>query len=70
MAIRARKGIAVVISHRHVILGAVDTILALEAQRLVAFGPKEMVLQKLARSATGAVHVLSDSYRSLPERRS
>ena len=61
--VRARGGIVIVVSHRQTVLGAVDLLLALENGRPVAAGPKELVLQKLARPATGAVHIL----KSLPE---
>ncbi len=47
--VRARGGIAIVVSHRQTVLGAVDLLLALDQGRPVAAGPKELVLQKLAR---------------------
>jgi ATP-binding cassette, subfamily C, type I secretion system permease/ATPase len=49
LGVRGRGGVAVVVSHRQVVLGAVDLLLALDRGRPVAAGPKELVLQKLAR---------------------
>ncbi len=43
-SIRARKGIAIVISHRNNIVKSVDNVLILENGRQRAFGPKETVL--------------------------
>jgi len=60
--IRERGGIAVVVSHRPGVLAAADFVLAMDQGRALAFGPKEPVLQKLARPA-GAVHVL----KTVPE---
>jgi ATP-binding cassette subfamily C protein len=57
-AVRDRGGIVVVISHRPTVLNAVDQLLALEQGRPVLLGPKDLVLQRLARQASGAVHVL------------
>jgi ATP-binding cassette subfamily C protein len=56
--VRARGGIVVVISHRQTVLGSIDLLLALEHGRQLAFGPKELVLQKLIRPSAGAVHML------------
>jgi ATP-binding cassette subfamily C protein len=56
--VRARGGIAIVVSHRQAVLGAVDLILALDHGRPVAAGPKELVLQKLARPAGRAVQAM------------
>jgi ATP-binding cassette, subfamily C, bacterial PrsD len=53
--VRARGGIVVVVSHRQAVLGAVDLLLALERGRPVAAGPKQLVLQKLARPVGPAV---------------
>jgi ATP-binding cassette subfamily C protein len=58
--VRERGGVAVVVSHRSGVLAAVDFVLAMEQGRAFAFGPKEPILQKLARPA-GAVHVLKPS---------
>lgn len=57
--VRARGGILIVVSHRQMVLGAVDLLLALEQGRPVALGPKEQVLQKLSRPASAPVHVLN-----------
>ena len=57
-SVRARGGIVVVVSHRQLVLGAVDLLLALDRGRPLAAGPKELVLQRLARPATSAVHTL------------
>jgi ATP-binding cassette subfamily C protein len=61
--VRARGGIVIVISHRQAVLGAIDMLLALQQGQFLAFGPKELVLQRLVRPATGAVHIL----KSLPD---
>ena len=47
--VRARGGIVVVISHRPNVLDGVDLLLAMQRGRMAAFGPKELVLQKLRR---------------------
>lgn len=46
---RARGGVIVVISHRHKVLAAADLVLALDSGRPLAFGPRDPVMQKLAR---------------------
>jgi ATP-binding cassette subfamily C protein len=48
-AIRARSGIAIVITHRPSALGHVDLLGYLEAGALKAFGPRDEVLQSLMR---------------------
>lgn len=53
-AIRARKGIAVVVAHRANALAAVDTILVLGGGRMQAFGPKDAVLSRLPRRPSPA----------------
>jgi ATP-binding cassette subfamily C protein len=58
LGVRARGGIVVVVSHRQIVLGGIDLLLALQQGRPLAAGPKELVLQRLARPAAGAVHVL------------
>jgi ATP-binding cassette, subfamily C, type I secretion system permease/ATPase len=63
LGVRARGGIAIVVSHRQAALAAVDMVLAVEAGRPIAFGPKDPVLQKLAKPA-GDIHVL----KSMPEK--
>ena len=63
LSVRGRGGIVVVVSHRQSVLGAVDMLLALQQGQLVAFGPKEIVLQRFVRPATGPVHIL----KSLPD---
>ena len=64
--VRARGGIVVVISHRPNVLDGVDLLLAMQRGRMAAFGPKELVLQKLRRPAGGPVEplkVVTDSAR-------
>ncbi|MDQ0353984.1 ATP-binding cassette subfamily C protein [Rhodoplanes tepidamans] len=53
-AVRARRGIAVVAAHRPAALAAVDLVLAMEAGRVTAFGPRDEVLARMstARPAT------------------
>lgn len=58
LGVRTRGGIVVVVSHRQIVLGAVDLLLALDQGRPLVAGPKELVLQKLARPPTGTVHNL------------
>lgn len=55
--VRARGGIVIVVSHRPAVLAAVDMLLALQNGQTVAFGPKDLVLQRL-RPTAGAVHIL------------
>jgi ATP-binding cassette subfamily C protein len=63
LGVRARGGIAVVISHRQAVLSAVDHMLVLEQGRMVAGGPKESSAQRQARPAGGMVHIL----KSMPD---
>jgi ATP-binding cassette subfamily C protein len=51
LGVRERGGIAVVVSHRQTVLNAVDLLMALERGRPLVAGPKELVLQRLARPA-------------------
>lgn len=51
--IRKRHGIAVVIAHRSAALGGVDLVLAMAGGQVQAFGPKEEILRKVLRPATG-----------------
>lgn len=60
---RTRGGIVVVMSHRRAVLNAVDLVLALDGGRPLAFGPKELVMQRLVRPSGGAVQAL----RTLPD---
>jgi ATP-binding cassette subfamily C protein len=59
LGVRQRGGIVVVVSHRQSVIGAVDLLLALDRGRPVAAGPKDLVLQKLARPGGWAVHAVS-----------
>jgi ATP-binding cassette subfamily C protein PrsD len=61
--VRARGGIAIVISHRQAVLSAVDHMLVLEQGRMVAGGPKESGAQRQTRPAGGMVHIL----KSIPD---
>lgn len=56
--VRARGGIVVVISHRANVLEGVDLLLAMQRGRMIAFGPKELVLQKLRRPQGATVEPL------------
>jgi PrtD family type I secretion system ABC transporter len=58
LGVRSRGGIVVVVSHRQALLGAVDQLLVLAHGRPAAVGPKELVMQKLARPASRAAHAL------------
>ena len=67
--VRARGGIVVVISHRPNVLEGVDLLLAMQRGRMFAFGPKEIVLQKLRRptgTRTETLKVITDSARAKP----
>ena len=59
LGVRNRGGIVVVVSHRQIVLSAVDLLLAFDRGRPVAAGPKELVLQKLTRPAGRTVHALN-----------
>lgn len=48
-SVRTRGGIVVVVTHRQSMLAEVDWVLALAQGRTVAFGPRDVVLQKLLR---------------------
>ncbi|MGE3228676.1 MAG: type I secretion system permease/ATPase [Hyphomicrobium sp.] len=58
LGVRERGGTVVVVSHRDAVLSAVDLLLVLERGRPMVAGPKELVLQKLAKAAAPAVHAL------------
>lgn len=58
MGVRSRGGIVVVVSHRQSIVAAVDQLLAMQHGQVLAYGPKELVMHKIARPAPGTVHVL------------
>jgi ATP-binding cassette subfamily C protein len=58
LSVRRRGGIAVVVSHRQAVLGSVDLLLALDKGKPVAAGPKELVLQKLAKPAGRTVQAM------------
>ena len=67
--VRARGGIVVVISHRQNVLAGVDLLLAMQRGRMIAFGPKDLVLQKMQRPAGNAVEtlkVVTDTGRAKP----
>lgn len=49
-AIRARKGIVVVVAHRPSAIGAVDFVLLLEAGQTKAFGPRDEVLARVLKA--------------------
>jgi len=64
-AVRARKGIAIVIAHRPSALSAVDLVLAMDAGRARAFGPRDEVLSKMLKQSTGAASGGSPAARSV-----
>jgi ATP-binding cassette subfamily C protein len=49
--VRARGGIVIVIAHRNGVLAGIDLLLGLHKGRVVAQGPKEVVLKKMLRPA-------------------
>jgi len=52
-AVRGRGGIVVVITHREAVLEAVDHLLVLQDGQVDVFGPKEKVLEHLAKKRAG-----------------
>ncbi|MCQ4160509.1 type I secretion system permease/ATPase [Roseomonas sp. GC11] len=56
-AIRARRGIAIVVAHRPSAIAAVDQLLMMEAGRMKAFGPREAVLAQVLKP--GALRVVA-----------
>ena len=48
-SVRARGGIAIVVSHRPSALGAVDMVAVIGGGQLTAFGPKDEILRKALR---------------------
>lgn len=49
-AVRARKGVAVVIAHRAGIIGIVDKLMVLRDGRVIEYGPRQQVLAKIQAS--------------------
>lgn len=68
MDIRARGGIVIVISHRQMVLGAVDMVLALQRGQPPLFGPKEAIMQKLrpGPAAAPSVAILKSIAETIP----
>lgn len=68
MDVRARGGIVIVISHRHMVLGAVDMVLALQRGQPPLFGPKDTVMQKMrpGSTATPSVAILKSIAETAP----
>jgi ATP-binding cassette subfamily C protein len=58
LGVRARGGVVVVVSHRRNVLAAVDLLLAMQKGRMIAVGPKELVIQKLQSSGGPLVQSL------------
>ncbi|TCL69483.1 type I secretion system permease/ATPase [Rhizobium sp. BK251] len=58
LAVRARRGIAIVVAHRPSALAAADQVLVLANGKAQAFGPKEEVLGKAMRSAPGPIRLM------------
>ena len=52
-SVRDRGGIAIVVAHRPSALATVDQVLALANGQVAAYGPKDDVLRKFVRSASG-----------------
>jgi ATP-binding cassette subfamily C protein len=52
-AVRERKGIAIVVAHRPSILGVVDLVFMMENGRAKAFGPRDEILSRTLRPASG-----------------
>jgi ATP-binding cassette subfamily C protein PrsD len=65
---RARQSIVIVISHRVSALGALDTVLVLQHGQMVAFGPRDQVLSRLAAAARDQhPPVVRDAYEEASE---
>lgn len=60
-SVRSRGGIAIVVAHRPSALGTVDRVLALSNGQVAAFGPKDDVLRKFVRSASGSLDETNES---------
>lgn len=52
-AVRARGGVVIMIAHRSNALAAVDQVAIVNGGRLTAFGPRDEVLRKVLRGASG-----------------
>lgn len=53
-SVRARKGTAVVIAHRAGIIGIVDKLLVMREGRIIEYGPRQAILNKLRSAMTPA----------------
>jgi len=54
-AVRARGGIAVIVAHRPSAIGAVDLLLVMRGGDVVAFGPRDEVLEKTVQNASNII---------------
>jgi ATP-binding cassette subfamily C protein len=57
--VRARGGIAVVVTHRPSMLGAVDHVALVMDGTIKLFGPRDEVMRQIAGPANGPVHVVA-----------
>lgn len=58
-SVRARGGVAIVVAHRPSALASLDQVLVMANARIVAFGPKNEILNKITRSAGVPLKVVS-----------
>lgn len=62
-AVRARRGVVVVIAHRAGIIGIVDKLLVMRDARIVEYGPRQAVLAKIqAATAQAATPVVEGAH--------
>ncbi len=59
--VRARGGVAVLISHRPSLLVAVSHVLVMQAGRATAFGPRDEVMAKIAPPAPRVMQGANDT---------
>lgn len=71
LSVRTRKGIVVVVAHRPNLLSALDQVLVMDGGRPRAFGPRDEVLAKVLRPATGpgALKVVAENERPQQQER-
>ncbi|RWN67387.1 MAG: type I secretion system permease/ATPase [Mesorhizobium sp.] len=58
-SVRARGGVAIVVAHRPSALASLDQVLVMANARIVAFGPKNEILNKITRPAGVPLKVVS-----------
>lgn len=64
--VKARGGIAVVVTHRDSILSQLDTLLVMKNGTATAFGPREIVLQSIKNAADSSVRLQRPPLQPVP----